>query len=100
MGATSHPANLAIIETIVNLAHNLGMKTVAEWVEDEATFEALLEIGVDYVQGYLIAPSMPPDELLKCSHAASRISSKKLSERVQQLNKIAQGARPVATLMH
>ena len=51
----SHPANVAIVEAIVNLAGNLGMQTIAEWAEDTATVQTLTEIGVDYVQGYVVA---------------------------------------------
>jgi EAL domain-containing protein (putative c-di-GMP-specific phosphodiesterase class I) len=34
-----HPANIAIVEAIVSLARNLGMKTIAEWAEDAATVQ-------------------------------------------------------------
>jgi diguanylate cyclase (GGDEF)-like protein/PAS domain S-box-containing protein len=65
-----HPANVAIVEAIVSLSRNLGMKTVAEWAEDAATVETLAEIGVDYVQGYAVArPQMPEDLLHKHSSA-------------------------------
>ena len=50
----AHPANVAIVEAIVSLAVNLGMKTIAEWAEDAATVRTLAEIGVDYVQGYAV----------------------------------------------
>lgn len=56
-GVNAHPANLAIVEAIVELAHNLGMKSIAEWAEDQATVESLAQIGVDYVQD---SPLLPP----------------------------------------
>src|SRR2546425_9748431 len=40
-----HPANVAIVEAIVSLARNLGMKTIAEWAEDPATVQTLADIG-------------------------------------------------------
>jgi diguanylate cyclase (GGDEF)-like protein len=69
----AHPANVAIVEAIVNLAANLGMKTIAEWAEDAATIRTLAEIGVDYVQGYAVARSQPPEKLLAASSSASFI---------------------------
>ncbi|MBS0392758.1 MAG: EAL domain-containing protein [Proteobacteria bacterium] len=68
-----HPANVAIVEAIVGLARNLGMKTVAEWAEDSATVHALAEIGVDYVQGFAIARPQPPERLLGMRSSADLV---------------------------
>jgi diguanylate cyclase (GGDEF)-like protein len=73
-----HPANVSIVEAIVNLARNLGMKTIAEWAEDAATVQALAEIGVDYVQGFAVARPMDPALLLQASSAATFISDAEL----------------------
>jgi diguanylate cyclase (GGDEF)-like protein len=67
----AHPADIAIVEAIVALARNLGMRSVAEWVEDVDTLRALKEIGVDYVQGYLIARPQESSAILAASSAAS-----------------------------
>lgn len=56
--------NTAIVRTIVELAQNLGMTSIAEWVEDVQTLEALREMGVDYVQGYVVSPALTPMEIL------------------------------------
>ena len=50
----SDTANRAIIEAINTIAHGFGMKTVAEGVESEQQLATLNDIGIDYVQGYLI----------------------------------------------
>lgn len=55
----------AIVQTIVVLAHLLGMRTVAEGVECEAQAEALRRIGCDVLQGYLFARPMPADSVIK-----------------------------------
>jgi EAL domain-containing protein (putative c-di-GMP-specific phosphodiesterase class I) len=81
----AHPANVAIVEAIVNLAVNLGMKTIAEWAEDAATVRTLAELGVDYVQGYAIARSQPPEKLLAASSAASFIKSEDVLQLVRTL---------------
>ena len=74
----SHPANVAIVEAIVNLAGNLGMQTIAEWAEDTATVQTLTEIGVDYVQGYIVARPQSPEVLLTAESSASFIRDEQL----------------------
>ena len=80
---TKHPANLAIVEAIVELASNLGMKTVAEWAEDCATVEALAAVGVDYVQGFAISRPQYPDMILHAESSASFIEDKEVAEYVR-----------------
>lgn len=46
--------NRMITKAIVNLAKTLGIKTVAEYVEDEETYELIKEYGIDYAQGYYL----------------------------------------------
>lgn len=41
------------VRTLIDLAHHLGLKIVAEWVEDEETARLLRDWGVDYFQGLL-----------------------------------------------
>ena len=65
----AHPSNYAIVQAIVDLTRNLGMQSIAEWVEDVATLEALAEIGVDYVQGYVISRPLTPERMLLASSA-------------------------------
>lgn len=81
----AHPANVAIVEAIVSLAGNLGMKTIAEWAEDAATVRTLAEIGVDYVQGWAVARSMAPDKLLEGDSSASFIRDEELIQLVRLL---------------
>jgi PAS domain S-box-containing protein len=46
------PANLAKIRTIASASRKMGMHTIAEFVESDATLAKLREIGVDYAQGF------------------------------------------------
>ncbi|MGC3985704.1 MAG: EAL domain-containing protein [Pseudorhodoferax sp.] len=82
-----HPANVAIVEAIVNLGRNLGMRTVAEWAEDLATVRTLVEIGVDYVQGYAIARPQPAERLLAASSSASFIEDAELARYTASLER-------------
>lgn len=44
----------AFAHTLIDLAHRLGLKTVAEWVKDDASAELLRGWGCDYLQGELV----------------------------------------------
>ena len=85
----AHPANIAIVEAIVSLAMNLGMKTIAEWAEDNATVQTLAEIGVDYVQGFVVARPQEPAKILAAASAASFIGDEALARFVRSLNAAA-----------
>ena len=82
-----HPANVAIVEAIVSLARNLGMKTIAEWAEDAATVQTLTEIGVDYVQGYVVARPQMPQSLLEAESSASFVVDEDLKQFLSLLGK-------------
>ncbi|WP_232834628.1 putative bifunctional diguanylate cyclase/phosphodiesterase [Rhodoferax ferrireducens] len=82
-----HPANIAIVEAIVSLARNLGMKVIAEWAEDNATVQTLTEIGVDYVQGFAVARSQHPDKMLSAESSASFIQNAELAHYVALIGK-------------
>ena len=58
-------SNIAIVRTLVELAHNLGMACVAEWVEDAETLSILNTMRVHYAQGYAISPSVSPTKILQ-----------------------------------
>ena len=42
------------MHTLIDLARRLGLKTVAEWVQDEEAAQLLSDWGCDYLQGALI----------------------------------------------
>lgn len=92
-----HPANVAIVEAIVNLAVNLGMKTIAEWAEDTATVRTLAEIGVDYVQGFAVSRSQAPEKMLSAASSASFIQNEELALLVRTLGAEAMQPATAAT---
>ena len=53
------PIDRAMVEAINHIGHVMGKKTIAEFVENVQTLEALRNIGVDYGQGYGIAKPVP-----------------------------------------
>ena len=49
------PVSLAMVKSIIEVAHLMGLKTIAEFVSSPEILDKLQEIGVDYGQGYAIA---------------------------------------------
>jgi len=61
------PVNRAMVEVINHIGHVMGKQTIAEFVESPQIEQALLEIGVDYAQGYVI--ERPQLFTCECLHA-------------------------------
>lgn len=55
----------AITTTVIDLARNMKLGSLAEGVEDACQYEALKELGCDCVQGYYVARPMPPQDLTR-----------------------------------
>ena len=53
------PMNVAMIQSIVNIAKVIDVMTIAEYVCTPEIFDKLRELGVDYVQGYSICEPLP-----------------------------------------
>ncbi|MAZ86998.1 MAG: response regulator receiver protein [Cellvibrionaceae bacterium] len=51
--------SLAMVSTINHLAHSMGLKTVAEYVESDELKEKLADVGVDFIQGFGVARPKP-----------------------------------------
>lgn len=52
-----------IVESAINLAHNLGLKIIAEGIEDTETEKILIEMGCDMGQGYLYSKPLNDQEI-------------------------------------
>ena len=62
MEMLKNESDAAIVEATISMAHTLGMKVVAEGVEDKETWLLLKELGCDIGQGYYKGKPMPVDE--------------------------------------
>lgn len=80
------PANVAIVEAIVSLARNLGMRSIAESVEDVRTLHILREINVDYVQGYAVAKPQHASDILDAHGAIDLIAGDEVMEELRRLS--------------
>ncbi len=57
------PDHAAITRTIVSLAHDLGIRAIAEGVEDEAQLAYLRQVGCDEMQGYWLSRPVPAEDI-------------------------------------
>jgi EAL domain-containing protein (putative c-di-GMP-specific phosphodiesterase class I) len=63
MHMTADASDAVIVRSIIDLARNLGLTSIAEGVEDEQTLEALRAMGCDQLQGYHLSRPQPVEEL-------------------------------------
>ncbi|MDT0274906.1 EAL domain-containing protein [Blastococcus sp. DSM 46792] len=63
LGMSTSQGEAFIARSIIELAHNLGLRVVAEGVEDEMTRNLLTEMGCDKLQGFLVSRPLPDDRL-------------------------------------
>ncbi|HLK43725.1 MAG TPA: EAL domain-containing protein [Thermoleophilia bacterium] len=62
-GMTQDPRDAMIVQSVIDLAHNLDLQVVAEGAEDELTLARLRQAGCDQVQGYVYSPPLPIAQL-------------------------------------
>jgi len=60
----NNASDAVIVRSTIDLGRNLGLRVVAEGVEDEATWRALDALGCDAIQGYHVSRPVPPDDLI------------------------------------
>jgi diguanylate cyclase len=58
-------SDMTIVQTSINLAKNMELRTVAEGVETREVLEKLMEMGCEMVQGYYLSRPLPPDQVLE-----------------------------------
>lgn len=58
-----NPVDRVMVESVCRIAKTMGIKTIAEFVEDNSVLPILRELGVDYAQGYGIAEPAPLQEM-------------------------------------
>lgn len=57
----NNPQDQIIVQSTIQLAHNLGKQVVAEGIEDQETLTALKQLGCDIAQGYFFSKPMPAE---------------------------------------
>jgi EAL domain-containing protein (putative c-di-GMP-specific phosphodiesterase class I) len=64
---------VSIVTATIELGHSMGLKVVAEGVEDAAAWNLLRRLGCDYAQGYLISPPLPATQVAPFVHQANQL---------------------------
>ena len=65
IGMMADSMSVSIVRTVIELGHNMGLRVVAEGVENRETWEKLETLGCDLAQGYYLCPPMPADDLTR-----------------------------------
>ena len=64
LNMSKNKIDYAMVAAMKEIGAIMGIKTIAEHVENMSTLEKIEELGVDYVQGYYLSTPRPIDELL------------------------------------
>jgi diguanylate cyclase (GGDEF)-like protein len=83
-GSLRGTEQVAVVRAIIDLAHGLGLRTVAEGVETEEQWRLLVDLGCNHAQGYLISRPVPASELLPLLQS-SRLPRAENTERTESL---------------
>ncbi|HJV75441.1 MAG TPA: bifunctional diguanylate cyclase/phosphodiesterase, partial [Noviherbaspirillum sp.] len=70
-GTAPDSTSRTIAETIIVMAHKLGLKVIAEGIETPEQRDWLQHAGCDFGQGYLFSRPVPPEEFERLLHASS-----------------------------
>jgi len=69
------PDDATIVRSTIDLGHHLGLRVVAEGIEDDATVEALRAAGCDLGQGWRFAKPLAPDAFASWARARQRVQA-------------------------
>ncbi|HEY7996920.1 MAG TPA: EAL domain-containing protein, partial [Steroidobacteraceae bacterium] len=69
----AEPSAVTIVTSTIELGHSLGLKVVAEGVEDAAAWNLLRRLGCDFAQGYLISPPLLTTQVPTFVREANRL---------------------------
>ncbi len=78
-GMNTNSADLAIIQAAIGLAESLGLKTVAEGIEEDGQTTSLQDLGCDLGQGFLFARPGEPSAMAAMLDHAAKPSTKKVA---------------------
>jgi diguanylate cyclase (GGDEF)-like protein/PAS domain S-box-containing protein len=65
IGMTADTMSVSIVRSVIELGHNMGLRVVAEGVENREAWEKLVTLGCDLAQGHYLCPPMPPTDLTR-----------------------------------
>jgi len=63
VGMNTYKNDKVIVQTVISMAHHMGLRVVAEGVEERKDWDRLAEMGCDFIQGYFISRPQPVDKI-------------------------------------
>ncbi|MBR7799703.1 bifunctional diguanylate cyclase/phosphodiesterase [Undibacterium fentianense] len=60
----NNPDDAIIVRSTIDLGHNMGLRVIAEGVENQATWDALVAMGCDSIQGYFVSRPLAAEKLM------------------------------------
>jgi len=91
MDITSDTDDAVITRTIIGLAHDLGLKVIAEGVETKAQLDFLRGEGCDEGQGYYLYRPMPPEEVIRLLREENGMAADENTGRREAVRLLEQG---------
>jgi diguanylate cyclase (GGDEF)-like protein len=102
MGMAKDADDAVIVRSTIDLAANLGLEVVAEGVEDERTWELLLRLGCDFIQGYHLSKPLSADDLTAFLAASETVAADSGRPRqdaaVVELRRVLAADRPLTAV--
>jgi len=95
MSMESDAGNATIVQSTVDLGHNLGLEVVAEGVESIDVYNKLAELGCDYAQGYFLSKPLEPAKTTIWLEVFGGFQAKAKADREEQTMEEWQLAAPV-----
>lgn len=78
-GIDSNPASFSIVRSIVDACHDLGVSCIAESAQTDAIVRTLLDLEIDFAQGYAFSRPLAVQQLLEADHCASLIADPQIA---------------------
>ncbi|MEQ8718937.1 MAG: EAL domain-containing protein [Acidimicrobiales bacterium] len=97
-GLSRDPADAAIVGSMIDLASNLGLRTIAEGVEDLGQLRALRRMGCDYGQGFLWSEALPAEQFRALTTRGLDISPRPPTDRSESRPSTPATADPPAAV--
>jgi EAL domain-containing protein (putative c-di-GMP-specific phosphodiesterase class I) len=72
IGMIADGMSVSIVRSVIELGHNMGLRVVAEGVENSETMDQLVALGCDLAQGYYLCPPMPATDLTRWFRESGR----------------------------
>ena len=72
IGMIADGMSVSIVRSVIELGHNMGLRVVAEGVENRETLDKLVTLGCDLAQGHYVCPPMPATELTRWFRESGR----------------------------